>query len=228
MSSSWAGGLSESFSEASKRLSAAVAPHLHELSVDGMFPADAGRPAPPPPAALVVNGASVAATDSGVFTIDNAESPTPPTHAAARAAPASARPEGSRSSRPDGSPGGQPSLAELHAAELRASSLQSEVDATKLKALTKIRAQDEQLRRLRAALDGAEAQRRRLEVEAQRHKLEAANAAAATSAATSASTSSAAQPAFSFASSAVSVSVSAAAAAATAAASPLPPPQDTP
>ena len=45
------------------------------------------------------------------------------------------------------------------AAELRASSLQSEVDATKLKALTKIRAQDEQLRQLRVALDGAEAWR---------------------------------------------------------------------
>ena len=51
MASSWLshGALSESLSEASKRLSAAVAP-LHELSVDGMFPAEGGRPAPLPPA----------------------------------------------------------------------------------------------------------------------------------------------------------------------------------
>ena len=181
------GGLSESFSEASKRLSAAVAPlHLHELSVDGMFPAEGGRPAPLPPA-------TPAAADSGVFTISNADSPTPPTHAVA---PAGALPEGSRSARPEGNRIAGPSLAELRAAELLASSLQSEVDATKLKALTKIRAQDEQLRRLRAALDGAEAQRRRLEAEVQRHKLESANAVAAiASASASASTSSGALPA---------------------------------
>ena len=186
------GGLSESFSEASKRLSAAVAPlHLHELSVDGMFPTESGRPAPPATPAA----APAAAADSGVFTIGNADSPTPPAQAAARAAPASARPEGNRSVRPEGSRSAGPSLAELRAAELRASSLQSEVDATKLKALTKIRAQDEQLRRLRAALDGAEAQRRRLEAEAQRHKLESANAAATASTSASASTSSTAQPA---------------------------------
>ena len=188
------GGLSESFSEASKRLSAAVAPlHLHELSVDGLFPAEGGRPAPLPPATPAAAPASAA--DSGVFTIGNADSPTPPAYAAASAAPTGARPEGNRSARPEGSQSAGPSLAELRAVELRASSLQSEVDATKLKALTKIRAQDEQLRRLRAALDGAEAQRRRLEAEAQRQKLESANAAAAvTSAPASASTSSTAQP----------------------------------
>ena len=189
MASSWLshGGLSESFSEASKRLSAAVAP-LHELSVDGMFPAEGSRPAPLPPATPAA--APAAAASSGVFTIGNTDSPTPPAHAAACA---SARPEGNQSAEGSGSAG--PSLAELRAAELRASSLQSEVDATKLKALTKIRAQDEQLRQLRAALDGAEAQRRRLEAEVQRHKLESANAAAAASASASASTSSTAQTA---------------------------------
>ena len=192
MASSWLshGALSESLSEASKRLSAAIAP-LHELSVDGMFPAEGGRPAPLPPATPAA--APAAAASSGVFTIGNTDSPTPPAHAAARDACASARPEGNQSA--EGSGSARPSLAELRAAELRASSLQSEVDATKLKALTKIRAQDEQLRQLRAALDGAEAQRRRLEAEVQRHKLESANAAAAASASASASTSSTAQTA---------------------------------
>ena len=192
MATSWLshGALSESLSEASKRLSAAVAP-LHELSVDGMFPAEGGRPAPLPPATPAA--APAAAASSGVFTIGNTDSPTPPAHAAARDVCASARPEGNQSA--EGSGSARPSLAELRAAELRASSLQSEVDATKLKALTKIRAQDEQLRQLRAALDGAEAQRRRLESEMQRHKLKSANAAAAASASASASTSSTAQTA---------------------------------
>ena len=122
-----------------------------------MFPRRAAGPHPAPatPAA-----APAAAASSSVFTIGNTDSPTPPAHAAARnAAPARGRREARRAAEAQGH------RRELRAAELCASSLQSEVDATKLKALTKIRAQDEQPRQLRAALDGAEAQRRRPESE---------------------------------------------------------------
>jgi hypothetical protein len=162
--SSWlAPGISETLSEARSRLSEATElvrkAELPIFNVD-VFPPD-GRP----------TRAAAPATSSTVFTISNEDSP---------------QPKGATTDPPARPAGVKPSLADLRAAELRVSTLQSEVDETKLRALKKIRAQDGQLSELRLQLQQAEAQRRHLEAEKEQllaAKLEAANAAAQATAA---------------------------------------------